>query len=44
MDGTVVATALIDISKDLGGFQQTQWIALAYVLLEIGEQKRFLPP
>lgn len=32
----IVATVLIDMTKDLGGFKQSQWIALAYTLLEVG--------
>ncbi len=37
MDATVVATMLLDITKDFGGFQKSQWVVLSYTLLEGGQ-------
>ncbi|KAM3498691.1 hypothetical protein MY10362_008003 [Beauveria mimosiformis] len=36
MDATIVATMLLDITKDLGGFQKSQWVVLSYTLVDGG--------
>ncbi|XWW96990.1 hypothetical protein V2A60_004970 [Cordyceps javanica] len=36
MDATVVATMLLDITHEFGGFQRSQWVVLSYTLLDGG--------
>jgi EmrB/QacA subfamily drug resistance transporter len=35
LDGTIVATALPTITKDLGGFSRVTWVATAYLLAQV---------
>ena len=35
LDGTIVATALPTITKDIGGFSRVTWVATAYLLAQV---------
>lgn len=39
MESTIVVTALIGITNDLGGFQLSSWIIAAYLLGYVGKYK-----
>src|SRR3954467_5047344 len=35
MDGTIVATALPSITRDVGGFSRVTWVVTAYLLAQV---------